>query len=522
MVVAFDLQKWGLTASAERPSIPGGPQTIDEMLTRARREFPQREALVDRHARYDYAALDRAVNRAANLLLSRGVAPYDRVAASITNGADLVIAFLATIRAGAIWVGINRKLAPPEKRHILLDSGAKLFLGDAEMVAQVAALEIPALDCVTVTEGGAWLGENDAALSIVTDSHAPAAIAYTSGTSGFPKGAVHSQHNLLLVGALTIARGDFDHSIRHGSFLPLTILNLMVLSPLVAFQQGSAAIIVDHASAQTMAEWIGRERIGYFAGVPTQLHDLLSSSDVRAQDLVTLKRVLIGGADSPEVLCNSYRDRFGTKVIIGYGMTEAPTAVTVTDGSVASGLCGKALGHLDVFVVDDRDQRLPAGELGEICVRPASDGPLAGIYTPMLGYWNQPDATARTMRGDMFHTGDIGQIDERGDLYIRGRKSDLILRGGANVYPAEVERVISSDNRIAACAVLGRPDERLGERVVAFVECKPGHATSSDELRALCEKNLARYKVPEEFFFVPGFERNSMGKIVKRDLLKSQ
>ena len=180
-----------------------------------------------------------------------------------------------------------------------------------------------------------------------------------------------------------------------------------------------------------------------------------------------------------------YRERFGREVTIGYGLTEAPTAVTMTDPGRprrSPESAGRALPHVRLVIVDERDEPAPAGTVGEICVAPAVDGPFAGVYTPMLGYWGQPDASADALRGGMLHTGDLGELDADGELYVRDRRNDLIIRGGANVYPAEVERVLHEDARVAACAVVGVPDERLGERVVAFVETAGGLPVDPDEL----------------------------------------
>jgi acyl-CoA synthetase (AMP-forming)/AMP-acid ligase II len=167
-------------------------------------------------------------------------------------------------------------------------------------------------------------------------------------------------------------------------------------------------------------------------------------------------------------------------------------------------------------VRDDDGKVLDPGAVGEVCVGPASEGLFAGAYTPMLGYWGRPDATAAAVRDDVLFTGDLGYLTRDGDLLITDRKGDLILRGGANVYPAEVERVLHDEPRVTACTVLGLPDERLGERVVAAVVVADGQRVTGDELRAHCTTSLARYKVPEVFLFVDDLPRNAMGKVVKR------
>jgi long-chain acyl-CoA synthetase len=523
----LDYDALGLVAPRERPAIPGGPQSVAEIFDDALARAPEREALIDGQRRYSYGKLERAVARAAGALASLGVKRGDRVAASAANSAKLVIAFFATERLGAVWVGVNGILAPPEKAFILKDAEVSVFLGDARRVAEILPLrgELPALRHAVAFDEG-WAARCAAAAPfprVDVDPFAPAAIAYTSGTTGFPKGAVHSQHNLVLIGAVHRTLGEVGPDTRHGAVLPLTILNLMVLGPVLAFQMGAAVVCVDRPKALPFADLIRRERIHHFAGVPTNLYDLLSNREIAPADLSTLRRPLVGGAEIPEALCQAYRERFGSEVIVGYGMTEAPTAVTMTDGlrPWQPGSCGKALPHVTVEVVDEQDRPMAAGEAGEITVRPSESGAFAGVYTPMLGYWKRPGATRATLRGGRFHSGDLGSIAEDGWLSFRGRLNDLIIRGGANVYPAEVERVLSEDARVAASAVIGRPDPRLGECVIAVVELAPGTRATADELRAHCERNLARYKVPEQIVFVEALPRNAMAKVNKAEVKKA-
>ena len=525
--MSLDVTALGLVAPDRRPEIPGGPQTVADVLARGVRDHPGREALVGRDARFTYAELDRAASRAANALAALGVGPGDRVAACLPNAAEIVVAFLGCMRLGAIWVGINRPLAAPEKAYLLRDAEAAVLLAEPEIAAQVEARrdELPALRHVVVAgPGGDWAARvaaaPDARPAVSVDPFAPAAIAYTGGTTGFPKGAVHSQHNLLVPGAVARITGSYGPDERQGVLLPLTILNLVVLVPLVAFQVGSACVCMDRIDPLGVAAWVREERIATFHAVPAILHDLLTHPEVRPGDLASLTRPEVGGADCPDAFRRLYRERFGTDVSIGYGMTEAPTAVTrALPGSPnLPGICGTPLPWIEIQIRDDAGGVLPAGEVGEICVAPARTGPVAGIYTPMLGYWRRPDETRAALRDGVLRTGDLGCLDEEGVLFIRGRKKELILRGGANVYPAEIERVLHGDPRVRACAVVGRPDPRLGERVVAFVERSPGAEVDAEELRARCAGELARYKVPEEWRFVDAMPRTPMGKIRKPEL----
>ncbi|HTO69242.1 MAG TPA: AMP-binding protein [Myxococcota bacterium] len=497
--------------------------TIGEVLDRGLASGPERLALVGRSGRFTYAELDRAANRAAHALAALGVSRGERVAACLPNDVDIVVAFLGAMRLGAIWVGVNKPLAPREKAWLLRDSGARVLLAPRDMVESLnpERESLPELAHVVEVDSGAFARTGpETRPPLELERHAPAAIAYTSGTTGFPKGAVHSHHNLLLPGAVAAASGTYGPDVRQGVLLPLTILNLIVLGPLVAFQDLSALVCIDRIDPDGVAEWVRRERVGHFAAVPTVLYDLLTHPSVRREDLASLRRPEVGGAECPEEFRRLYRARFGGEVTIGYGMTEAPTAVTRSDGSAAPrpGLCGKAVPQVEIRILDEKDQPVPDGEVGEICVGPARTGPWAGAYTPMLGYWNQPEETAKALRGGVYHSGDLGFFDERGDLYICGRRNELILRGGANVYPAEVERVLAEHPAVAASAVLGRPDTRLGQRVVAAVQLAPGASARPDELAAFARERLARYKVPEEIALVAALPRNAMGKVVKREL----
>ncbi len=521
----------GLVVERPRPDLPGAPSTIGEVLDAALGTDPEREALVGADARYTYAGLDRAANRAAHAFLDLGVGPGDRVAAALRNECAIVVAFLGAMRVGALWVGINRALAWPEKEFLLADSGASTYLADPEMADEVpddhatAARSATRVVVVDPTgEASTWADALRSApidpVDLVTDPHEPAAIAYTSGTTGRPKGVVHSQHNMLLPGAVARAAGTSVPGSRQGVALPLTILNLMVLGPLVSFQVEGTVVAMDRIDAAGMAGWISRERITTFSAVPTMVYDLLTDPGVSADDLASLDRPGVGGADLPEDLRSLYRERFGAEITTGYGLTEAPTAVTVGEWTTPQepGSSGRALPHVDIVIVDGNDEPLGPGEVGEVCVRPATDGPFAGAYTPMLGYWRRPDATREALRGGVLHTGDLGELDDTGTLLIRDRKGDLIIRGGANVYPAEVERVLHAESGVAGCAVIGKPDERLGERVVAVVEARAGATVDEDGLRRLCTERLARYKVPEEFVFVDRLPRTPMGKVRKAEV----
>jgi long-chain acyl-CoA synthetase len=508
---------------APRP-MPGGPRSVAEVLDAMLDVAPDHEALVGRHGRYTYAALDREVGSASAVLADAGVRPGDRVAVSLPNDVDVVIAFLAAMRIGAVWVGINRALTGPEKRHMLSDCGATAMIATSPVLDSLAAPDA-ALRATFTTDGGSgsW---NDAlraagssAPRVDIDPHAPAAIAYTSGTTGYPKGAVHSQHNMLWAGVDARLNDPAPRDERHGVMLPLTLLNLQVLGPVFAFVKGTTCVCVDRTDPVGLAAWIRGERITRMTAVPTVLYDLLTSPDVDPADLATLRRPECGGAATPHAFRMLFRERFGRDVLTGYGLTEAPTAVAreMPGDALVPGCSGRAFAPVDVFIADGDGDDLPRGEVGEICVRARSAGPWAGVYSPFLGYWRRPEATRHALRGDVLHTDDLGLLDAEDRLHVKDRRGDVIVRGGANVYPAEVERVLHDHPAVAAAAVLGVPDVRLGEQVVAVVQrADPG--IDGAGLAAFCREHLAAYKVPQQWRFVTGFDRTPMGKVRKAPL----
>jgi long-chain acyl-CoA synthetase len=499
------------------------PSTITETFDQVLDTDPERPALVGPTRSLRYDQLDAAADAAAAALAGLGVRPCDRVAASLPNDVDIVVAFHGAMRLGAIWVGVNRALAPAEKETLLAAATPTVFVADPQTAAaHRSTWRVLAVDPADVEgEWAAALAASAGAARLPPpDVDAPAAIAFTSGTTGLPKGIVHSQRNLLLPAASLVASRHYDETLRKGDCLPLTILNLQVLTTLLTSAAGGCCVLTDRRDARGVAEWIARERVTLWNGVPAQLYSMVQDPAIEPAMLQgSLTEVWTGGSACPEDVFAAFRSRFGLRLHQAYGLTEAPTVVTLepVDGEHVEGSSGVALPHLQAAICDDAGEELPPGGEGEIVVRGVDRGPWAGAYTPMVGYWR--DARVDPFDGEEVRTGDLGYVDAAGNLFVRDRKQLLIIRGGANVYPAEVERVLERAPGVRASAVLGIPDPRLGQRVVAAVEVEPGSSADADEMMAYCRGFLARYKVPEQIAVVNELPRNAMGKVQRAQLV---
>jgi long-chain acyl-CoA synthetase len=496
-------------------------RSVGEVLERPLAEDRQREALVAADGRFSYAALDAAADRAAANLHDWGLRRGDRIAVSLPNTSSIVILFHAVMRLGGIWVGLNTHLAPPEKRYILDDSGATFLLATPEVLTGLDCPSPTGVEVKAVTAG-----ESEFTDSAARDSYprptdlfdAPAGIAYTSGTTGRPKGVVHSHRNLLLPGAVLAADRGYDATLRRGDCAALTILNLQVTSTLLAAQAGGAQVVMDRVDPEGIAGWIRREKVNSWFGVPTMLHGLATSERVVPGDLSSLEDVWTGGAELPPSIRAAFENKFGRRVHATYGLTEVPTVVSIEPRAARRRpeSSGRVLPHLQVGV-HGADSPGGSGDEGELVVSGRADGEWGGVYRPMLGYHplsGHPDPAARDQP---LHTGDIGVVDGDSYLFVRGRSTSMIIRGGSNVYPAEVERAILEVSGVNGVAVVGIPDERLGQRIGAALELAEGATVTPAELDEHCVAVLARFKVPDRWLFRP-LPRNAMGKVIRPEV----
>jgi acyl-CoA synthetase (AMP-forming)/AMP-acid ligase II len=481
--------------------------TIARLLDRALASRRAAPAVVARSGALTFAELDAAAAAAAGALWELGVRPGDRVAACLPNDLEVVAAFHGAQRIGAMWAGIGEAFTAVEQQTL------------ADLCEPTVILAGPrcALDGGSVVDARRWAQLTDArhtAPAVAIDPHAPAGIAFSSGTTGTPKAVVHSQHNLVLPAAVLVATRGWGPELRKGDSLPLTILNLLVLSTLVTTQAGGCSIVMDQRDPDGVAEWIQRAGVTVWNGAPAQLFDLARRTDL---DLNPLAEVWTGGGDCPEPVRDAFRVTHGLPVTATYGLSEAPTVVAIdpvgdTHRDRAS---GQVLPHLTVAAYDRDGRRLGSGQPGELGISSPTAGPWAGCWRPPLGYWE--DGAVRRASPDVVMTGDVGWVDADGWLTMVDRKKLMIVRGGANVSPAEVERVLMQHPSVAAAVVFGVPDDRLGDRVAALVV--PAEACpDSASLVSFCSERLARYKIPEIWGRSESLPVNAMGKIIRRDL----
>jgi acyl-CoA synthetase (AMP-forming)/AMP-acid ligase II len=486
---------------------------------------PRVEALVEveRDRRFSYAELDARVNQVGHALLAQGVRPGDRVALLLMNGVEYVEGYFALAKIGAVMVPLNWRLVPDELAFIVKDAGAVALVYDPEFDAAAEALRAADTPLRSfLRTGGAPVPEGSLDYDALREA-APTAphpcpcgpgdllfIMYTSGTTGMPKGAMHT-HGTMGAASLTInLTSDMRYGDRYLQALPL--FHVGALTPLTAaFHRGATIVMMRSFDPARVFPLIEQERISTGLAVPAMLNFMLAAGKPEAHDLSSLRWLMSGAAPVPPALIERYA-ALGIEIHQVYGLTEScgPACLISPEQALAKvGSTGPAFFHTDVRVVDESGRDVEPGAIGEVIVR--------GEHI-MVGYWNRPDATAATIRDGWLYTGDLATVDKDGCVYIQDRKKDMIISGGENVYPAEIEAVLVRHPDVVECAVIGMPSERWGESAAVVVVAKPGSNLSAADLLAFCQGKLARYKIPRVVEFVEQIPRNLTGKVLKRVL----
>jgi fatty-acyl-CoA synthase len=506
-------------------------ETIGANLERTVARFGDREAVVSCHqgARMTYAEFDAAVDRVASGLLAAGLEKGDRVGIWSPNCIEWVIVQFATAKAGVILVNINPAYRTHEVEYALRQSGVKLLVsarafktsdyramidevrGGLPDLRDVVYLDSPEWEALAATTvDGDALRERMAALAFDD----PINIQYTSGTTGFPKGATLSHHNILNNGYFVAELCDFTEVDRVCLPVPFYHCFGMVMGNLGAVTHGSCIVIpAPGFDPGATLSAVAAERCTSLYGVPTMFIAELGHEDFATFDLTSLRTGIMAGSPCPvEVMKRVQRDMHMTEVGICYGMTETSPVSTQTrsDDSLERRVStvGRPGPHIEVKIVDpDTGLVMPRGEPGEFCTRG---------YSVMLGYWDEPEKTAEAIDAARWmHTGDLATMDDDGYCNIVGRIKDMVIRGGENVYPREIEEFLYSHEDVSDVSVVGVPDDRYGEELCAFVVPRSGASPTEDSIRDFCRSRLAHYKVPRYVVFTDGFPMTVTGKVQK-------
>ena len=479
---------------------------------------------IERHARFaphacairfegeaiGYAELAHRIRRAAANLAALGVGQGDALAYLGLNHPAVLVLLFACARLGAMLVPLNWRLAPPEHARVLADCPPRVLFVEPAFAEHARAMA----GAIPATELAVLEREAPAAPAAAGDEGSPLLLCYTSGSTGAPKGVVLTQRALLWNAVNSAHMHDLTSADRVLTTLPLFHVGGMNIQTTPALHAGASVTLHPKFDPLAVLEAIERERITLAVLVPAQLEALMALPRWPSADLSSLRMITTGSTIVAEAFVRRASER-GVPVIQVYGSTETcPIATYVRAGDALrkAGSAGIAALHCEVKVVDDDGAALPVGRDGEILVR----GP--NVAT---GYWNAPAETARTFAGGWYRSGDLGHFDDEGHLYVVARKNDLIISGGENIYPAEVEAVLLECPAIAEACVVGRPDERWGEAVIAAVVLKPGCPLTETEALTLFHGRIARYKHPREVRFLERLPRSALGKVQKEAVRKA-
>jgi len=463
-----------------------------------------------------YGELDECSARLAALLRERGIGPGDRVGVMLPNVPEFPVAYYGVLRAGGVVVPMNVLLKRREIAFYLEDSGAALLLAWHGFAAEAAAGAADAGAELIEVEPAAFtelLGTHEPAPGLAdTDPDDTAVILYTSGTTGKPKGAelthanLHRNADVVRRTTCEIEGGD----IVLGA-LPLFHSFGQTVAMNATLMAGGTLTLVPKFDPGEALETMRRDRVTHFYGVPTMFGALLHHPDRESYDTSALRTCITGGASMPVEVLRGFEEAFGATVLEGYGLSETSPVASSNhaDRERKAGSIGTPIEGVEMRVVDEDGNEVPQGEIGEIVIRG---------HNIMKGYWQRPDATAEAMRGGWFHSGDMARVDEEGYFFIVDRKKDLIIRGGYNVYPREVEEVLYEHPKIREAAVVGVPHDEWGEEIGAAVALHEGEEMAPEEVSEYVRERIAAYKYPRVVWFVDELPKGPTGKILKREL----
>lgn len=509
---------------------PPDINTVADIVRQHALNTPDQLAIKHDDQTLSYAQLHRDSNRIAHTLNQLGLSPGDRIAWLGRNSVSYFQCLFGTAKAGVCLVVLNWRLSAAEVKQLVIDAEPAILFVDSEFAENIEGLDVEGLQVLVVDEKsedgdvfGSWhLGSVDSDYQGSHDGQAPFLQMYTSGTTGIPKGAVISHNNA--TSFLKATRCE-----RHGWWTSEE--KVLVAMPcfhvsgtiwaLIAFLNGATAIVMSAVDIEKIISLSSSEKITQALFVPTVLQMILGVNDLEISAFSTMKNIYYGAAPMPTPLIQQAMKSFTCGFREVYGATELTGGLVIlsdeehvraaSENSDLIRSCGKPIENVELKIVDQQGQRLPVNSVGEIHIKSPA---------VMLGYWRRPEATAKVIKDGWYHTGDLGYLDDEGFLFISDRIKDMIISGGENIYPAEIESALSAHPAVLEAAVIGVPNEKWGEEVKAVIALKASMDASEDDLIAHCNEKLAAYKVPVSVDFVERLPRNPSGKILKAVLRK--
>jgi len=497
---------------------------IGELFYQRAVRMPNREALVHGEERYTFMDLNRRTNQFARALKEMAVRKGDRVAVLLPNGHEVCECLYGTAKIGAVMVPLNFRLAPRELEYMIKDSGAKILIFDERFLSLVDGFRdnVKMRAFISTGENCPEYAEDYEDLirpyrtdepSIDSGDDDNFIIMYTSGTTGKPKGAVLTHENLFSAASNCVYALDVRGS--ESILILLPLFHIGALTPYVtATLKGMRTVLVKSLEMSEVLETIGTERPSTIVAVTSIVNMMLQVPEIKKYDFSSLVSIILLGSPLPFSVVKACHEDLGIKLQNFYGLTEAtgPGAyMNPEDMLDKPGSVGHPFLFCEARIVEENDQDLPTGEVGELILR----GP-----SIMKAYWNLPEETKSTLKNGWLHTGDLARFDEEGFIYIADRKKDMIISGGENIYPAEIESLLTSHPRIKDAAVVAMPHEKWGEVPRAVIEPVPRAILSEEEVIRFCEGKIGKHKIPKKVDFVEQLPRTPTGKVLKRELIE--
>ncbi|MGV8057147.1 MAG: class I adenylate-forming enzyme family protein [Smithellaceae bacterium] len=497
---------------------------IGEWISKRAIVQPERPFLKEKDKTYNNRQFNERVNKTANALGNLGVKKGDRVAMLMSNCSEFLEIFFACAKTGAIMVPLNFRLAVPELLYIIKDSGPCLLIYSSEFSAKIEEIKAAGVSVKKYFRHGGELPGDEVFSEYVNQYSAfeppivdevdlkdPLFIMYTSGTTGDPKGAVLTHQNILFGAIHSLLGYGVDRSYKSLVVAPLFHIGALAASVTPIIYAGGSIVISSFYNASEVLGNIGKEKINYMFAVPVMFQLMTEAEEWKSTDLSHVHFFISGGAPIPLPVIKKYQEEKGVGFVQGYALTETGrlTSLDLEDSISKAGSVGKEVFHVNLRIVDEHGNDLPALAPGEIIVK----GP-----NVFAGYWGKDAATGAAMKGGWFHTGDMGKRDEDGFVYIAGRKVEMIISSGENIYPVEVERALQSLPQVKEAAAVGMADAKRGEVVAAFIILKKDVHIEESEILAALQGKIAHYKIPKKIIFMEEFPRNQAGKVLKRIL----